>query len=291
VVGAQSDESDGGTGVSDAGRAYVFNTTTGALISTLNNPSPNASDWFGGSVAVSGTMAVVGASSDESDGATGTVDAGRAYVFDTTTGTLLATLNNPSPNASDAFGISVAVSGTTAVVGAQSDESDGGAGIADAGRAYVFNASTGTLIAPLNNPSPDGSDRFGLRVAVSGTVAVVGAWTDESDGGMGVSSAGRAYVHDATTGGLIGTLNNPTPNVGNNFGRSVAVSGTVALVGAPPDESGGSTGVGAGRAYVFTPRALGECYAPAGTPGTILYNSSSSKMQYCDGASWVRLGL
>jgi hypothetical protein len=213
-------------------------------------------------------------------------------VFNTTTGNLIATLNNPSPNASDNFGRVVAVSGTVAVVGAHLDESDGGTGVSAAGRAYVFDTTTGNLIATLNNPSPHANDSFGIDVAVSGTVAVVGAESDESDGTTGVANAGRAYVFDTTTGTLIATLNNPSPNVSDRFGDGVAVSGTVAVVGAFWDESNGTTGTSdAGRAYVFTPRALGECYAPAGSAGTILYNSASAKMQYCDGANWNETGL
>ncbi len=286
VVGARHDESDGGTGVENAGRAYVFD-TTGNLIATLNNPSPHVSDNFGYSVAVSGTVAVVGAVFDESDGGTGVADAGRAYVFETTTGNLIATLNNPSPHATDLFGTSVAVSGTVAVVGAYLDESDGGTGVTDAGRAYVFDTTTGNLIATLNNPSPHVSDNFGVSVAVSGTVAVVGAHLDESDGGTGVTSAGRAYVYDTLTGNLIATLNNPSPNASDFFGLSVAVSGTVAVVGAYPDESDGGTGVNsAGRAYVFEPGGFGTCSSPNGISGEIIYNSISNVVQYCDGANW-----
>lgn len=119
--------------------------------------------------------------------------------------------NNPSPNVNDYFGRSVAVSGTVAVVGARDDESDGGAGVSDAGRAYAFDTTTGALIATLNNPSPNGDDFFDRSVAVSGTVAVVGARFDESDGGAGVSAAGRGYVFKP--GGL-GTCYSPTRDAG-----------------------------------------------------------------------------
>ena len=49
------------TGAEDTGSAYVFNATTGALVATLNNPTPAIADYFGSSVAVLGNTAVVGA--------------------------------------------------------------------------------------------------------------------------------------------------------------------------------------------------------------------------------------
>ena len=51
VVGAFSDD----TGASDSGSAYVFNAITGALVSTLANPTFANSDFFGYSVAISGS--------------------------------------------------------------------------------------------------------------------------------------------------------------------------------------------------------------------------------------------
>ena len=103
VVGANRDSPGG---VAQAGSAYVFDTATGSLIATLNNPDPTTNDYFDFRVAVSGTTAVVGTNSDDPGGIG---DAGTAYVFNTATGSLIATLNNPDPAASDHFGYSVAV--------------------------------------------------------------------------------------------------------------------------------------------------------------------------------------
>ena len=208
VVGAYADD----TGATDAGAAYVFDATTGNLLHTLNNPTPAASDYFGRSVAVSGNLVVVGASGDD----TGATDAGAAYVFDATTGNLLRTLNNPTPAASDSFGSSVAVSGSTVVVGASGDDT----GATDAGAAYVFDASTGNLLRTLNNPTPAASDFFGSSVAVSGSTVVVGAASDDT----GATNAGAAYVFDATTGNLLRTLNKSHPG---SLGLLWAVGGRV----------------------------------------------------------------
>jgi FG-GAP repeat len=75
VVGVVKDDPGGVTG---AGAAYVFD-TTGALLSVLGNPAPAIKDAFGSGVAVSGNVAVVGASMDIPAG--GVKDAGAAYTF------------------------------------------------------------------------------------------------------------------------------------------------------------------------------------------------------------------
>ena len=197
---------------------------TFVLTQTLNNPTPESGDYFGGSVAVSGNTVVVGADGDD----TGASDAGSAYIFDVTTGDLLQTLNNPTPEAGDNFGYSVAVSGNTAVIGARRDNT----GARFAGSAYIFDVTTGDLLQTLNNPTPERDDYFGRSVAVSGNTAVIGA-----------RFAGSAYIFDVTTGDLLQTLNNPVAEK-SGFGWSVAVSGNTAVVGAFGAPGGGS-------AYIF----------------------------------------
>ena len=236
VIGADGDNPGG---INGAGRARVFDIATGALISTLDNPSPDISDRFGVSVAIDGTTAVVGAER----GDTGAVNTGTAYVFNTTTGNMVSTLANPTPASLDSFGVSVDVDGSAAIVGAPQDDPGG---VNSAGTAYVFNANTGALTATLNNPSPTAGDRFGQSVALSGNLAVVGAYLDDPGGGL---NAGTAYVFNASTGALIATLNNPAPASSDLFGYDVAVDGTRAVVGAYSDDPGGVTN--AGSAYVF----------------------------------------
>ena len=233
VVGAPGNSSGG----ANSGRAYIFNAVTGALVATLTEPSPAANDQFGDSVAVSGSTVVVGAPGNSAAG----TDSGRAYVYDAGTGALVATLADPSPAAGDFFGNAVAVSGTTAVVGAYANSTAG----SDSGRAYVFSAVTGALVATLTEPSSAASDFFGYSVAASGTTVVVGAPGNRTAG----AQSGRAYVFSATTGALVATLAEPSPAAGDNFGFSVAVSGTTVVIGADGNGTGGTQN---GRAYVFS---------------------------------------
>ena len=244
VVGAYQDD----TGASNAGSAYVYDLSSGTPavpITTLNNPGPAVGDFFGISVAISGTRVVVGASSDD----TGATDAGSAYVYDLSSGTQavpVATLNNPGPAVGDFFGISVAISGTRVVVGAYRDDT----GASNGGSAYVYNLTSGTPTVPvatLNNPTPAIDDQFGVSVAISATRVVVGANQDNP----GPNDAGSAFVYDLSSGTPtvpVATLNNPGPAADDQFGISVAISGTRVVVGAHLDDTGA---VDAGSAYVY----------------------------------------
>jgi hypothetical protein len=62
-------------------------------------------------------------------------------------------------------------------------------------------------------------------------------------------NAGSAHVFDTTNGALIHTLNNPAPTMGDNFGRSVSISGDHVVIGADGDDPGGVAAAGA--AYLF----------------------------------------
>jgi hypothetical protein len=220
-----------------AGRAYVFTkTATGwTQVAELKGYDTVPGDEFGGSVAVSGTTVVVGASDHA-------YFAGRAYVFTKTATVWKQTAELESPgNVADGFGESVAVSGTTVVVGAVYHANE-------AGRAYVFTkASTGwKQAAELKGSDTKAGDDFGYSVAVAGTTALVGAGGHDNE-------AGRAYVFTKTVTGWKQTaeLKGVDTVAGDWFGESVAISGSLAIVGA------GNAASAAGRAYVFTKTATG----------------------------------
>jgi hypothetical protein len=238
VVGAVQDD----LGATNAGGAYLFNATTGVLLQTLANPTPDAADVFGFSVAISGNKVVVGAHQDD----TGATDSGAAYIFDAAMGTLSQTLVNPTPDASDYFGYSVAISGNTVVVGTPYDDT----GATTTGAAYSFDAATGELLSTLANPSPAVGDSFGSTVAISGNIVVVGALLDDT----GATNAGTVYIFEPFAGSLLKTLVNPTPNAEDYFGHCVAVSSGHAVIGAPRED--GSTS-DRGAVYIF------DAYRPA----------------------------
>jgi hypothetical protein len=142
IVGAPLEDDTGG---GSSGKAYIYNVTTGALLFTLNNPNAygtSAGDSFGTSVAISGNYAIVGADAEQDAGGS----SGKAYIYNVTTGALLFALNNPnaySTSNGDQFGISVAISGNYAIVGANTEDDAGGA---SSGKAYIFSVTDQTYI-------------------------------------------------------------------------------------------------------------------------------------------------
>jgi len=193
IVGALNEDDASGT---NSGKAYIFDVTTGNLLHTLDNPNPygiSVNDRFGRSVSISGNYAIVGAYTE--DDASGT-DSGKAYIFDVTTGNLVHQLNNPNPvgsSADDAFGVSVSISGNYAIVGAYLEDDASGN---DSGKAYIFDVTTGNLVATLDNPntfSTSLNDYFSNSVSISGKYAIVSAWREDDTGG---ADSGKAYIYE-----------------------------------------------------------------------------------------------
>jgi hypothetical protein len=200
-------------------------------------------DHFGYAVAVSGDVVVVGSYWDDDNGHA----SGSAYVFRHVGSTWVEeqklTANDGAEN--DRFGVSVAVSGDAAVVGAYFGDGNS----PDSGSAYVYRDVGGTWVEEQELTARDGDrgDEFGHAVAVSGDAAVIGApWHD----GTGLWS-GSAYLYRHVGGAWV----EERELVGSDVysadwsGRSVAVSGDVAVVGADGDDDDGWY---SGSAYAFT---------------------------------------
>jgi hypothetical protein len=223
VVGADTKNSS-------AGAAYVFTRSgsTWTQRAELTASDAAANSFFGFSVAIAGSTAVVGA--------TGSNRTGAAYVFtgSGSTWTQQAKLTATRGIAGDEFGFSVALSGITAAVGAINNN-------AGAGAAYVFTRS-GTIWtqqAKLTASDGAGSDFFGYSVSLSATAAVVGAPDNLGTGAAYIfTGSGSTWTQQAklTTSGGGGS---------DFFGDSVTLSGTTAVVGAYGRESF------TGAAYVF----------------------------------------
>jgi hypothetical protein len=213
AVGSQA----AAAGFTNAGEAYVFN-TTGGFVSRLSNPTPATDDAFGSAIAAAGNLVVVGAyQSDE-----GLPNVGAAYIFRADTGALLFTLANPTPATGDEFGYAVAIDGNLIAVGSRSDELSA----PNSGIVHLFAADTGLLIRSIENPSAGNGDAFGSAVALKGNTLLIGAPADDSGG----VDSGRAYLFNATTGTLIDAIDNPSQAANDQFGSVVALSGTMAVL-------------------------------------------------------------
>jgi hypothetical protein len=141
----------------------------------------------------------------------------------------------------------VALSGDTALVGAVQKPI--------AGRSYVGAAYTYTRLgtgwaqqADLVASGAGACDGFGGSVALSGDVALVGAY------GAGLpTQAGSAsvFVRSGTSWSQYALLLVSDAAAGDNFGLSVALSGGTAVVGAPFKSIGGVAAAGCGYAYLL----------------------------------------
>ncbi len=175
-----------------------------------------------------------------------------------------AILRASGPRANDDLGKSVAIGGDTIVVGAPGHSYSG---VADPlnvpGAAYVFGRNAGGPnhwgeVRKLTASDAQADDHFGDSVAIDGNTIVVGAPIANGRPGDPVSAAGAAYVFARDTGGLdhwgeVKILTATVPHFGDEFGRSVAISGDTIVVGALFEDSVARS---AGAAYVFS-RNLG----------------------------------
>ena len=155
------------------------------MLQKLTAPDAASGDIFGFSVAIDGTRALAGAYGDDDNGSR----SGSAYLFDTTTGSLLQKLTAPDAASGDIFGFSVAIDGTRALAGAYGDDDNG----SRSGSAYLFDTTTGSLLQKLTAPDAASDDFFGLSVAIDGTRALVGAHLDDDNG----SRSGSAYLFES----------------------------------------------------------------------------------------------
>ncbi|NEP74605.1 MAG: PEP-CTERM sorting domain-containing protein [Okeania sp. SIO2G5] len=250
LIGSYRDDDNG----SISGSAYLFDITTGSLLHKFTAPDGSEFDWFGKSVALSDNIALIGSPLDEDN----RTNSGSAYLFDTTTGSLLHKFTAPDGSAYDIFGKSVALSDNIALIGSYGDDDNG----SSSGSAYLFDTTTGSLLHKFT--APDGSlhDNFGNSVAISDNIALIGSPSDDDNG----SNSGSAYLFDTTTGSLLQKFTAPDGSLHDNFGNSVTLSDNTALIGSYRDND---KGIYSGSAYLFdttTGSLLRKFTAPDGSP-------------------------
>ncbi|MCD4825171.1 MAG: FG-GAP repeat protein, partial [Phycisphaerae bacterium] len=247
VVGAYNNDENG----SNSGSAYIFYRDEGGTNNwgqqvKLTASDAVANDYFGRSVAISGSYAIAGAYANDDNGTM----SGSAYVFYKDQGGAnnwgqQVKLTASDAAASDYFGRSVAVSGSYAIAGAYGDD-DGGS---FSGSAYVFykdqgGANTWGQQMKLTASDAAESDNFGQAVAIAGDYAVAGAYGNDDAG----SNSGSAYVfkRDGDQWTQVAKLTASDAAEEDRFGYSVAIDGDKILIGAYWDDDNGD---GSGSVY------------------------------------------
>jgi hypothetical protein len=234
-----------------AGAAYIYTEgpagwpTTPSV--TLPDPGNRSFDDFGKAVAIRGSAVIVGGSQ------VAYIYAEGAVVWPTTPSVTIQ-------SGAAAFGTTVAISGTAAIVGAEYQNSS--TGQEQAGSAYIYTKGKknwqSTPSATLTDPDATSRDFFGYSVSISNAAAVVGA--------EGVDdSAGAAYIYAKGSAGWPTTpsltLDNPATTNPYQFGQAVAICGMAAVVGA-------KQGQGGGPAYIYAKGSTGQPSVALDDPST-----------------------
>ena len=195
VVGAIGEDAGVSPGT---GAAYMFQRDQGGPnnwgeVKKVTASDGQGGDLFGFSAAVNGDTAILGALDHDGVG----FNAGTAYVFERNQGGPdnwgeVQKLTASVPQVSAEFGVSVAISGDSAIVGAHQDDTSAGA-------AYEFERDLG---GPNNwgevqkltaSDATQALDNFGKSVGISGNTAIVGALFQDA----AAMDAGAAYVFEA----------------------------------------------------------------------------------------------
>lgn len=208
------------------GKAYLYNLATGVEILTFAETDGDTNgDQFGSSVALDGTVAVIGAPGAGLQAAMPIqANRGFAYVFNTATGARLHTLAASDWAFNDNFGSAVAVKGDDVLIGAPDVDYNGGVTYGG-GKAYVYDLTTGAERFILSNPTPAINDYFGLRVSITDDYFVVASPNDDDV----TAGSGSIYLFNRSTGAFVRkVLANPSSG-GGAFGLRHSVSGEVLL--------------------------------------------------------------
>lgn len=256
-----------------AGAVYVFvrSGTSWSEQAYIKGSNTETGDEFGISIALSGDTLAVGAHKEDSsttgvgtspDEAAGNAGAVYVYIRNDTTWSEQAYIKASNTQALDLFGFSVALDGDTLAVGAYNEDS-GTTGVGttpdesefNSGAVYVFVRSDASwseqaYIKASNteggNTSGAPGDNFGYSVALSGDTLAVGAWLeDSSTTGIdttpdnAASAAGAAYVftRNNTTWSEQAYIKASNSGKSDLFGKSIALSGDVLVVGAQQEDT------------------------------------------------------
>lgn len=276
-VGARAE----GPGASpeEAGRAYLFDGATGALLREFASPFDERRGWFGDAVVGlddadgDGTPDLaVGAPQEDHGGSPD--NAGRVHVFSGASGALLYTIASPNEELAGRFGQEIAgihdLDGDgrgDLLVGAPGEGP--GTSPRGAGRVYLFSGADGSLVREFASPGEQVDGSFGWAVASAKDLngdglpeIVAGATREKIDAYR--TEAGRAYVFSGADGSLLRTLRSPFAQPTGWFGDEVA---------GVPDVNGDGLGeilVGAQRETVAGVKLAGRSFLFDGATGALL---------------------
>jgi hypothetical protein len=288
-------------GPTASGAAYVFSRSESGWVqqARVTPTNPAFFGGFGKAVGVFGSTLAIGAPGENS-GSTGVngdmnkekPDSGAVYLFERIGNDWIQTTFIKSLNSSftHLFGDSLSFEADTLMVGAPGESTEG-TGVnpppnhdaGSSGAAYLFAREDGVWRqeAFLKSSHQTDSEGFGMAVAVSGDIAIVGAPQEDSNRSgidatphYSASESGAAYTfRRGQTGWMPGSYlkasNTPVGlGVRDGFGWAVAISGNTVAVGAPGEDS--------------------DTPGVDGVPNEQELNSGAVFVFVHDGSSWVQ---
>ena len=234
----------GAIGADDAGEmsgsAYIYERINQAWVkkARLTPFDGVADDKFGRTVAIDGNLAIVGSPFHTAVG----TDAGAAYIYryNGTSWLFEAKIIGPDTAAYDNFGISVAISGDTALIGARHRRYviPEVTNIVGAGAAYVYKRNlngTWSHQATLISDEPHLNARVGSAVTIEGDIAAVAGDNEFHPTAGPHCGAVHVFKRTGTVWTREGRLNNADPSSGDQFGNAIDISGERIVVSAPFD--------------------------------------------------------
>ncbi|NVK27406.1 MAG: T9SS type A sorting domain-containing protein [Flavobacteriia bacterium] len=223
--------------------------------------APTNTDWD--IFDIDGNIAVVGSPEAKVNFSTG---AGEVHIYEIDScgrWAFLQSIDANDPATRTNFGLSVAISDSTIIVGAQDRESSQYPG----GCAYIFQRDgNGVWSQTQKISASDGQtdDHFGAAVDIDGDYAVVTSkYDDHGSGSTYIEKGGSAYVFKRNSAGIWNEEQKlvPPDNVAQDyFGYSVSMEDSTILVGSiyhSLDTAGQNSVSQAGAGYIFSKKANG----------------------------------
>ncbi len=115
----------------NSGAAYLYNLTSNTPVLSLSDPESAPEVEFGYSVALNDNYVLVGAPGAEEGTPGSRTSQGAAYLYNLTSATPVLTYSDPGATTGDSFGTSVALDGTSVLVGAPGTNNAEGAAYFD----------------------------------------------------------------------------------------------------------------------------------------------------------------
>jgi hypothetical protein len=265
LVGAPADSADEGPIYS--GLAYVYDGASGAEIATIVSPTPETYGEFGFSVSgvpdINGDHrgdVIIGAPNE------GSSENGLVHLYNGFDGSFIRTLRFSPRTLVRDFGNTV--SGISDINGdglgdvLVADRAHGESSLYAAGRAFVFDGFSGSLVHTLTAPRPIGGGHFGRIIAPApdlngnGSADVLVSAESET---QEPDDFGHVNLYDGETGEILERLTSPDPRPYQRFGNPLAGFGDLngdwlgeVIVGVPVNNNPPPGPEVEGKVYILT---------------------------------------